>query len=170
MIGGINAYLFLVNTGATPTATPTPIPAGFEADVAPRQTGDGDVLSTDITQVRRFVSGLDTPSLSPNEFQRTDSAAEVSAVSFGLRYDPALGRAFVLAGDLPEGAVLTVNDTVAGELTVLIDSDRPLGKSLRLVSIGFEKNATDRSIEFDGAASRSDVMGNAVPVEWISKK
>ena len=93
-----------------------------------------------------------------------ESGTEVSAVSFGLRYDPALGRPLVLAGELPEGAVLTVNDTVAGELTVLIDSDRPLGKTVRLVSIGFEKNATDRSIEFDGAASLSDVLGNAVAV------
>ena len=93
-----------------------------------------------------------------------ESATEVSAVSFGLRYDPALGRAVVLAGDLPDGAVVTVNDTVAGELTVLIDSDRPLGKSLRLVSIGFEKNATERSIEFDGAASLSDLFGNDVRV------
>ena len=96
-----------------------------------------------------------------------ESDGEVAAVSFGLRYDPALGRAFVLAGDLPDGAVLTVNDTVAGELTVLIDSDRPLGKSLRLVSIGFEKNATGRVIEFNGAASLSDGNGNAVPVEWM---
>ena len=87
-----------------------------------------------------------------------------------MRYDPALGGVVVLAGDLPEGAVVTVNDTVAGELTVLIDSDRPLGKSLRLVSIGFEKNATDRVIEFYGAASLSDVLGNAVPVEWMRGK
>ncbi len=231
----------------TPTATPTmsPTPAGFEADVAPRQVGDGAVLSTDITQVRRFVSGLDTPSLSPNEFQRTDSApraslgdglvnsgdvvqarryvagldplteaggptvaadpelraviggslfgkkfgasgllrleegkdgsmlvvlesgTDVSAVSFGLRYDPALGRPVVLAGDLPDGAVLTVNDAVAGELVVLIDSAGPLGdvgKGFRLVLIGFENEAVDRMVEFEGAASLSDVLGNAVPV------
>ncbi|MEQ1643055.1 MAG: hypothetical protein ABL959_06390 [Pyrinomonadaceae bacterium] len=225
-------------------------PAGFEADVAPRQSGDGSVLSTDITQVRRFVSGLDTPSLSPNEFQRTDSAprvslgdgiinssdvvqarrygsgldplsnaggptvsadpplrasiggslfgvkignkldqeallrlevgkdgsmvvvlesrAEVSAVSFGLRYDPALGQPLVSAGELADGAVLTLNNTVAGELTVLIDSAGPLGysgKTLRLVSVGFENNVADGSIEFDGVASLSDAMGNAVLVE-----
>ena len=75
-----------------------------------------------------------------------------------------MGRAVVLAGDLPDGAVLTVNDTVEGELTILIDSAGPLGKSLRLVSIGFEKNATERSIEFDGAASLSDLFGNDVRV------
>ncbi len=99
-----------------------------------------------------------------------ESGAEVSAVSFGLRYDPALGGAVVLAGELADGAVLTVNDTVAGELTILIDSAGPLGKSLRLVSIGFETNVTDQSIEFAGAASMADVMGNSVPVELRSDK
>ncbi|MEQ1646294.1 MAG: SBBP repeat-containing protein, partial [Pyrinomonadaceae bacterium] len=50
------------------------LPAGFESDVAPRPNGDGSLLATDLTQVRRFVSGIDTPSSSPNEFQRTDTA------------------------------------------------------------------------------------------------
>ena len=47
---------------------------GVEADVAPRNIGDGNVLSTDVTQVRRFVAGLDTIDPSYNEFQRADSA------------------------------------------------------------------------------------------------
>lgn len=47
---------------------------GFESDVTPRNTGDGVVLSTDVTQLRRFATGLDTPSASFNEFQRADSA------------------------------------------------------------------------------------------------
>lgn len=56
---------------ATPTATPTP---GFEGDVAPRPLGDGEVTSTDVTQVRRFASGLDTPNPATNEAQRADTA------------------------------------------------------------------------------------------------
>ncbi|MBK6725348.1 MAG: right-handed parallel beta-helix repeat-containing protein [Acidobacteria bacterium] len=47
---------------------------GFEADVAPRPNGDGNMLSTDITQMRRFVSGLDTPNPATNEAQRIDCA------------------------------------------------------------------------------------------------
>ncbi len=47
---------------------------GFEGDVAPRPNGDGNMLSTDITQMRRFVSGLDTPNPTTNEAQRIDSA------------------------------------------------------------------------------------------------
>lgn len=57
----------------TPTATPTP-DAGFEADVAPRTLGDGIVLSTDVTQMRRFATGLDTIDPSGNEGQRAECA------------------------------------------------------------------------------------------------
>ncbi len=61
---------------STPTATPTatPTPAGFEGDVAPRPDGDGVMLSTDVTQIRRFVAGLDTPNAATNEVQRIDCA------------------------------------------------------------------------------------------------
>lgn len=58
---------------ATPTATPTP-GGGFEGDVSPRTTGNGIVLSTDVIQMRRFATGLDTPDPLFNEQQRADSA------------------------------------------------------------------------------------------------
>ncbi|MBK6725338.1 MAG: right-handed parallel beta-helix repeat-containing protein [Acidobacteria bacterium] len=57
----------------TPAVT-APGGLGFEADVAPRPNGDGNMLSTDITQMRRFVSGLDTPNPATNEAQRIDCA------------------------------------------------------------------------------------------------
>lgn len=50
---------------------------GFEADVAPRATGDGVVLSNDVIQVQRFQIGLDQPFQS-NEQQRADSAPFVA--------------------------------------------------------------------------------------------
>lgn len=46
---------------------------GLEADVAPRNSGDGFVLSSDVVQVKRFQVGLDQPTES-NELQRGDSA------------------------------------------------------------------------------------------------
>lgn len=58
---------------STPTATPTP-GAGFEGDVATRPNGDGILVSNDVVQARRFATGLDVPSIDPNEFQRADSA------------------------------------------------------------------------------------------------
>ncbi|MFZ1699482.1 MAG: LamG domain-containing protein [Pyrinomonadaceae bacterium] len=58
----------------TPTPTPTATPMGFEADVTPRAAGDGVVISGDVIQMRRFATGLDMPSVDPNEFQRADTA------------------------------------------------------------------------------------------------
>jgi len=47
---------------------------GKEGDVAGRNTGNGVVDATDVVQVRRFVTGLDTPVSNFNEFQRADVA------------------------------------------------------------------------------------------------
>lgn len=55
---------------------------GFEADVAPRPTGNnnGGVTVADFTQVGKFVAGLDTPDAPTptNEFQRADCAPRIS--------------------------------------------------------------------------------------------
>lgn len=56
------------------SGTPTPTPVGLEGDVAGRPNGDGSFASNDVVQMRRFASGLDTPAVAPNEFQRADSA------------------------------------------------------------------------------------------------
>ncbi|MBK9527816.1 MAG: hypothetical protein IPO41_05745 [Acidobacteria bacterium] len=58
----------------TPTATPTPLPGGgIEGDVAPRPVGDGVMNVTDVVQLRRFATTLDTPDPG-NERQRADCA------------------------------------------------------------------------------------------------
>lgn len=62
-----------VTPTGTPTATPTP-GSGTEGDISPRPDGDGQLLAGDVVQSRRFVSGLDTAAVSPNEFQRADIA------------------------------------------------------------------------------------------------
>ncbi|MEQ1643416.1 MAG: choice-of-anchor Q domain-containing protein [Pyrinomonadaceae bacterium] len=61
---------------STPTVTPTATPAGqgFEADVAARPNGDGLILATDVIQIRRFATQLDTPNPATNEHQRADCA------------------------------------------------------------------------------------------------
>lgn len=59
----------------TPTATPTAVPTpGYEGDIAPRPLGDGAINSTDVIQIRRFATGLDTPNPATNEAQRADTA------------------------------------------------------------------------------------------------
>lgn len=60
---------------STPDAEITVLGGAFEADTAPRPNGDNDgtVSVADLTQIRRFVSGLDTD-LQYNEFQRADTS------------------------------------------------------------------------------------------------
>lgn len=58
--------------------------AGFEADTSPRMNGDTNILSDDVVQIRRFLNRTDTPSTTPNEFQRADSSP------IGTRGDGAL--------------------------------------------------------------------------------
>jgi hypothetical protein len=47
---------------------------GIEGDVAGRNAGSGAVDSTDVVQVRNFVTGIHTPVATHNEFQRADTA------------------------------------------------------------------------------------------------
>ncbi len=88
----------------TPTATPTP-GVGIEGDMSPRTSGDGQLLSNDVTQSRRFIVGLDTAAESPNEFQRADIAPASSrgdgVLSSG---DTVQARRYVTALDPPQDA------------------------------------------------------------------
>ena len=93
---------------ATPTgtATPTPTPGGgIEGDIAPRSSGDGQLLSTDVTQSRRFVAGLDTAAVSPNEFQRADIApAGLQGDGFFTASDTVQARRYASGLDAPQNA------------------------------------------------------------------
>ena len=59
----------------TPDAVTTVLGGAYEGDVAPRPNGsnNGQVTGADLTQIRRFVAGLDT-TYQYNEFQRADCA------------------------------------------------------------------------------------------------
>lgn len=63
--------------------------AGFEGDVTPRANPDGVVLSTDVTQLRRFATALDTLNPAVNEGQRADCAPRAT-----------FGDNFVTSGDV----------------------------------------------------------------------
>lgn len=82
---------------ATPSATPsvTPTPLGFESDVAPRTAGDGTILTGDVVQMRRFVTGIDTTNPATNEFQRADAAPRGSMGEL-------LGDGLLGAGDVTQ--------------------------------------------------------------------
>ncbi len=86
----------------TPTATPTP---GFEGDVAPRPNGDGEILSTDVTQLRRFAAGLDTPDPATNEGQRADGAPRTTSGDGSINAaDVVQGRRYAAGLDPLTGA------------------------------------------------------------------
>jgi hypothetical protein len=190
------------------------------ADSAPRSTGgDGIVNSGDVVQARRYATGLDPLTnaggpttvadgelhaviggslfgqktggasvlrLSSNEnvgrrvdVHRSvgigvDAAAAVSAAVFKIAYDPRLGKPTVtLADGTSKGAALTVNDTVDGELVILVDSANPFthnGGLVRIVEIVFESIVEgDDSITFVGAPSLSDAFGRDVQVVVYSE-
>jgi len=74
----------IADVNAVPITTATFTPAtitiqGYEADVAPRPSGNnnGQVTVTDWTQVGRFVAGLDTAAVG-GEYQRADCAPRES--------------------------------------------------------------------------------------------
>ncbi len=88
------------------TVTPTPTPGGgIEGDVAPRDVGDGQLLSTDLTQMRRFVAGLDVAAVSPNEFQRADIApALTQGDGLFTASDTVQARRYASGLDAPQNA------------------------------------------------------------------
>ncbi|MBK6725109.1 MAG: Ig-like domain repeat protein [Acidobacteria bacterium] len=51
---------------------------GREGDVAGRNAGNGAYEAADLVQMRRFISGLDTPVGTHNEYQRADTAPAAS--------------------------------------------------------------------------------------------
>ena len=100
-----------------------------------------------------------------------ESGTEAVATSFTLRYDASKLRkpTVTLVDGLGYDAVLTVNDSVEGELVILVDASGALsvgGTPVRIVNITFESG--DGSIEFFGAPSVSDAYGNAIKAFALS--
>jgi hypothetical protein len=109
---------------------------GVEGDVVGRPSGDGTVVSTDVTQIRRFVAGIDTPDGSVNEFQRAD-VAPIATWGDGLllpgdvvqarRYSARLDLQQAAAG--PNGAALPPLGTGTAPIDEVAEADtqRALG-------------------------------------------
>ena len=78
---------------------------GLEGDVAGRNAGNGTIDSTDVVQVRRFVTGLDTPVGNFNEFQRAD-VAPTSTKGNGIidATDVIQARRYAAGLDAPQSA------------------------------------------------------------------
>jgi hypothetical protein len=87
------------STFSETTLSVTIVVGGFEADVAPRPNGDGNgrVNGGDVTQMQRFVVGLDKPYQS-NEFQRIDTAPRLAPDNVTLM----LGDGSINGGDVTQ--------------------------------------------------------------------
>jgi len=205
------------------TGLDTPNPSFNEqqrADCSPRSTlGDGAINSGDVVQTRRYAAGLDPPTdgggptappsggdldgtiggdllgqgadsnsilllMKPEKTEDgrfnfpvvLDANVEAAAVSFTVAFDAVrFGRPSVSLGDrVFEGTVLTVNDAVEGELTILVDSSTALGdagKPIRIVDIAFEivdeASLKSHPFAFRGVPSLSDAFGNDLTVTFF---
>lgn len=101
---------------ATYTGAAVTITRGIEADVTPRPTGNGDVTTTDLVLMGRFVAQLDTPAQG-GEFQRADSAPRSSLGNgvLGLADLVQTGRYAARLDDLvPAGGPTAPQNLVAG--------------------------------------------------------
>ncbi len=121
-----------------PDAETTVLGGDTEGDVAPRPNGnDGQVNDSDLTQVRRFVAGLDSD-YQYNEFQRVDMAPRDGGGNGGLtasdivqarRYAAGLDTRAEAAG--PNQAAPFAPKTVAGK-----SSAAGLPRELKPVRLG----------------------------------
>lgn len=101
---------------ATYTGATVSITRGIEADVTPRPTGNGDVTTTDLVLMGRFIALLDTPAPG-GEFQRADSAPRSSLGNgvLGLADLVQTGRYVARLDDLvPAGGPTAPQNLVAG--------------------------------------------------------
>lgn len=121
--------------GTVTVATAAP---GFEGDVAPRPNGDSVVLSTDVIQLRRFATALDTPGGS--ELQRGDCAPRATLgdgiinatdVIQGRRYATALDPPTPVGGPMAPSLVPESITSVFGDVYAYF-----FGREMRIGSAG----------------------------------
>lgn len=164
----------------------TAAPLGFEGDVAPRPNGDGIVLATDVTQLRRFSTGLDTPGVATNEGQRADCAPRASSgdgiinagdVVQGRRYstglDPLTTAGGPTTGPVEEAFKAALNDVYAylfgRELKVAsqkADAGSQVVVPVEITPFGDEV-AASFTLEYDAAQLSNPrvVLGDGAPAE-----
>ena len=161
---GTKAIVFVVTDprGATDqdTMRVTALPAiGFEADLAPRQHGNGSVTIADWVQAGRFTAGLDTTQINPNEFQRADCAPKASCgdgritisdwVQAG-RYAAALDAVVNACGPMQPSS-----SSVAAKSVALAASETG-ARVIRVVNASFRRGRMDSltvALEAEGEAN-----------------
>jgi hypothetical protein len=142
----------------------------YEADVAPRQTGNGAVSVADWTQVGRFIVGLDT--VQASEFQRVDCAPRNTQGDGQLtigdwvqagRYAAGLDSNAYAAGPTTANRLPALNPAAAfaprvsflngGNVLRAVASNEPNTLLIQLDALGGEQ-ALGFSLNFDPAVIR----------------
>ena len=109
---------------------------GLEGDLAPRNTGDGQLLPNDVTIERLFVVGSITPDPSFNEFQRADTAPSNTGGDGVIdATDLVKVRRYVAGLDNPTGASGPTGPAGPIAPPALTAGDKDDGRSLRLGSV-----------------------------------
>ncbi|GEM_PF-999898 len=134
---------------------------GFEADVAPRSSGNGSVTITDWVQIGRFIAGTDTPNPG-SEFQRADVAPRASLGDGRLtvtdwvqagRY--VSGEDAVVAAGGPANPASSAT-AEADSLRFEPDAAQPNTRTLRIVQASLERGQSGALIvEFDAQGNES---------------
>lgn len=154
-------------------ASTPPAAFGFESDVSARTSGDGFVLSNDVTIMRQFVANLLTPAsgstAATNEFQRADAAPRatlgnglldatdiIQARRYAANLDPLTAAGGPTASVVPmteEGEDLLIAET--GDLSA--NAPDAVGRTIRVVNnTAVSGQAVDVSVELD---SQGDEVG-----------
>ena len=122
--------------------------AGFEGDVAPRPAGNNTATSTDVVQLRRFATGLDTPNPTANESQRADCAPRATSgdgvinsgdVVQGRRYSTGLDPLTSGAGPTSVFQSNAVNERTSSDRVV------------RVVPVGSRTGTVTAAVEMTGS-------------------
>ncbi|MEQ1644808.1 MAG: cohesin domain-containing protein, partial [Pyrinomonadaceae bacterium] len=134
---------------------------GIEGDVAGRNAGNGAFEAADVVQMRRFVSGLDTPVATHNEYQRADTAPSITRGDGSLSAtDLVQVRRYVagLDASVPSGGAGAPNpapiappavERPGGEVSELtIGNANTLSKARVSVPVNFRANGNEAAMSF----------------------
>ena len=131
---------------------------GLEGDVATRNAGSGVVDAGDVVQVRRFVTGLDTPVATHNEFQRADTAPAATKGDGALNAtDVIQARRYAAGLDGPQSAGGAGQAPPMGPIAPPADQEA--------AAVGSEADARAMSLGSVNAVTGSRV---SVPVEMTA--
>jgi len=161
---------------------------GFEADVAPRSSGDGRVTVSDCALVGRFAANLDSARTDINEFQRADCASKpcgdgrvsvadwVQACRYAAALDPLVTACGPLTPSLNQQSPLVKSSATPTRTVRVVCVNPRLDTVLVQLEAQGDENALSFSLDFDPIILTFDSVwvgkdaGGAVFISNITQK